>query len=321
MVTEELENAMQDLQRVAPSDFEILEKARNCWSRVEKVAGLEWAEYLDAVYEVEHAREEYNGEMMWVSVTESESYLDQINSKLEAAVLKRNETKKAFEEAANSELNTANDLFRSAEMRLVSIERSLACKREWGNIRRIIAEYGDHRFLPPRWIAETFPFFWMRMVDDWMETHLGEDHPLHASFLQQQEDRHDELDSHAVDEKRLQGQTKPPSGKKKMKKILIDKFGLECWGCGFEPPNKDERHLHLDHISPKSEGGPDGIDNRALLCNPCGNKKGSDMSLKGLRNANESEGLMKKDELIDLVEARKWTRNLLIKKAPNDEPA
>ena len=40
-----------------------------------------------------------------------------------------------------------------------------------------------------------------------------------------------------------------------MKKILINQFGVECWGCGFQPPDKDDRYLHLDHINPKSSGG------------------------------------------------------------------
>ena len=56
-----------------------------------------------------------------------------------------------------------------------------------------------------------------------------------------------------------------------MHDILVDKFGLQCWGCRFEAP--DERYLELDHIDPKSSGGSNHLDNRALLCRPCNQKE------------------------------------------------
>lgn len=99
-----------------------------------------------------------------------------------------------------------------------------------------------------------------------------------------------------------------------MKEILINQFGVECWGCGFEPPDKDDRYLHLDHINPKSSGGSNDIDNRSILCQPCNSKKLNTMTLDGLRKKNEKEKHMKKSksQLIDIPSAVQWTRNHMV---------
>ena len=99
-----------------------------------------------------------------------------------------------------------------------------------------------------------------------------------------------------------------------MKKILIDQFGVECWGCGFQPPDNDDRYLHLDHINPKSSGGSNDIDNRSILCQPCNSKKLNTMTLDGLRKQNEREKHMKKSksQLIDISSAVQWTRNHMV---------
>lgn len=337
MVTDELNNAMRNLQFGDSSGFARLKVAMNRWSKVEEVAGLEWKEYQDAVVEVGPAYEEYTDALEAMSKAapvQWEFYLSnrdspdeflvlfaeevpaQTNafvescSKLRAVVLKKNETKKAFEEAANSELKMASKLFRSAERDIDS---------RWIYVKQILAGHGRRRItpedrrslslIPPRWIAERFPFIWMDMVEKLLmnfEDHLS---PLYKSALRQQEDGRDDLDSPSTDEERLPAQTKPPSGRKKKKKTLLNEFGFKCWGCGFEAPDEDERYLHLDHISPKSEGGSDDIGNLALLCQPCNDKKSNTMSLEGLRQANKSKGLMKTDELIDLVEARNLIRD------------
>ena len=95
-----------------------------------------------------------------------------------------------------------------------------------------------------------------------------------------------------------------------MKEILIEKFGLQCWGCHLIPP--DDRYLHLDHIIPKSEGGTNHIDNRALLCQPCNSMKSNTMSLTALRRKNRQEGYEQDNEPIDLPSALAWTKQYMI---------
>ena len=95
-----------------------------------------------------------------------------------------------------------------------------------------------------------------------------------------------------------------------MHQFLVHQFGLKCWGCNFEPP--DKRYLHLDHIVPKSDGGTNDIDNRALLCQPCNSKKSNTMSLTSLRRQNKKEGYIQQGEAIDLQDALSWTRALLV---------
>ena len=92
--------------------------------------------------------------------------------------------------------------------------------------------------------------------------------------------------------------------------ILVNEFGLQCWGCHYQPP--DKRYLHLDHITPKSEGGTNQIDNRALLCQPCNNMKSNTMSLTALRRRNRQEGYEQDNQPIDLPTALSWTRAYMI---------
>ena len=92
--------------------------------------------------------------------------------------------------------------------------------------------------------------------------------------------------------------------------ILTNQFGLKCWGCNFIPP--DKRYLHLDHIIPKTDGGTNDIDNRALLCQPCNTKKSNTLSLSALRKQNKRDGYIQSNPPIDLQAALAWTRNYLI---------
>ena len=95
-----------------------------------------------------------------------------------------------------------------------------------------------------------------------------------------------------------------------MHEILVEQFGLKCWGCHYIPP--DKRYLHLDHIVPKSDGGTNQIDNRALLCQPCNSMKSNTMSLTALRRRNKREKYIRDSEPIHLPSALAWTRNHLI---------
>ena len=75
-----------------------------------------------------------------------------------------------------------------------------------------------------------------------------------------------------------------------MKAILIELFGLQCWGCAFVAQDIDghkaEQFLELDHIEPDSSGGSPEIHNRALLCTPCNRTKSDTMNMNKLRQHN-----------------------------------
>lgn len=101
-----------------------------------------------------------------------------------------------------------------------------------------------------------------------------------------------------------------PLSHAEMHEILVNQFGLKCWGCNFIPP--DKRYLHLDHIIPKTDGGTNHIDNRALLCQPCNTKKSNTMSLTALRRQNKQEEYIQPYPSIDLQEALAWTKNYSI---------
>ena len=73
-----------------------------------------------------------------------------------------------------------------------------------------------------------------------------------------------------------------------MMRILVDKWGLVCWGCGFEPPTID--FLELDHNTPASSGGSNELHNRAPLCGPCNRRKSNTWTLEGLRRDNKRAG-------------------------------
>lgn len=98
-----------------------------------------------------------------------------------------------------------------------------------------------------------------------------------------------------------------------MKQVLISRWGLVCWGCGFEPPNS--KHLELDHNNPVSLGGRDELDNRAPLCGPCNKAKSNTLTLEGLRQLNKKSGNWHGDppinERINLRTATEWARSYL----------
>lgn len=97
-----------------------------------------------------------------------------------------------------------------------------------------------------------------------------------------------------------------------MHKILFDHFGPACWGCGFLGP--DERYLELDHIDLRSSGGSNDLDNRALLCRPCNQKKSNNLTLDGLRRKNRQDGHLQLplgQRLLNIRNAREWARQYL----------
>ena len=88
----------------------------------------------------------------------------------------------------------------------------------------------------------------------------------------------------------------PTMPRSEMLERLILRDGLVCQGCGWGgqglPPLKFRRLLQIDHRQPRSEGGPNHIDNRVLLCGDCNLTKSDTMTLKGVRQFNKKNGLM-----------------------------
>ena len=98
--------------------------------------------------------------------------------------------------------------------------------------------------------------------------------------------------------------------KERMRQILFEEFGPQCWGCNYEAPadagDRQVRYLELDHINPKAQGGVDDLHNRGLCCPPCNQTKGMRYTMVGLRQ--EVLGRDWKKHPIDLVAAEKWCR-------------
>ena len=101
--------------------------------------------------------------------------------------------------------------------------------------------------------------------------------------------------------------------RQEMMDILTAKWGIRCWGCGFEPP--DDEYLELDHILPDSEGGSNELENRATLCRPCNKRKSNTMTLTALRRLNRRSkrwyGNPPIDQRINLRLAREWALDYL----------
>ncbi|MYA59608.1 MAG: HNH endonuclease [Chloroflexi bacterium] len=68
-------------------------------------------------------------------------------------------------------------------------------------------------------------------------------------------------------------------------------------------------YLELDHVEPKSAGGHDDLDNKALLCGPCNRAKGGRRTLIALRR--EAMGRSERRHSINLRVAGEWCRERL----------
>lgn len=73
-----------------------------------------------------------------------------------------------------------------------------------------------------------------------------------------------------------------------------------CAGCGRL---LEGDFFHLDHISPKSEGGENYITNRILICAPCNSRKSNTSTLTGLQRGNRREGWMKDRQLAEEMQS------------------
>ena len=92
-----------------------------------------------------------------------------------------------------------------------------------------------------------------------------------------------------------------------VKEILIDHYGVTCWGCSFSPcrrpdGSRDRRYLEIDHMRPRSNEGSDELYNIAILCSPCNRRKGHLMTLEQLRHMNAERGDLYFDDVNDLID-------------------
>lgn len=113
--------------------------------------------------------------------------------------------------------------------------------------------------------------------------------------------------------------------KDEAKRLLIERFGHRCWGCGFEPrrPNGswDDSLIEIDHIRARrpAEGtqGNDELYNLALLHRTCNAIKRNTMTLEELRRHNIDNGLLyveSQSDLVDLFDAQQFaTEHLLMR--------
>ena len=90
--------------------------------------------------------------------------------------------------------------------------------------------------------------------------------------------------------RKVRPSTGPRMSKKEMKKKIIGEFGKICQGC-FRTYD-DERILELDHLNPRSNGGPNDIWNRMILCPPCNQIKGNKLTYQGLLAENKKLGYL-----------------------------
>ena len=95
-----------------------------------------------------------------------------------------------------------------------------------------------------------------------------------------------------------------------MKDMLLDQWGLQCWGCEFSLPDapRNRRYFDLDHINPKSGGGTNHLDNRAVLCGPCNGQKSDKLTLVALRIDVLGDRKQANAHPIDLKQTATWAR-------------
>lgn len=86
---------------------------------------------------------------------------------------------------------------------------------------------------------------------------------------------------------------------KQRKQKLLDTKGPICQGCGMK--FHDERHLELDHNTPRADGGSNNLSNRILLCGPCNRLKSHRWTLSGLIGENKKRKYMVDLKLVDAL--------------------
>ena len=77
-----------------------------------------------------------------------------------------------------------------------------------------------------------------------------------------------------------------------MVKRLVEEMPGRVRGLGCSRESGHVEDPELGPRAPKSEGGSNGLDNRALPCGPCSRRRSN--TLAGLRKRNRKDGFMAK---------------------------
>lgn len=119
---------------------------------------------------------------------------------------------------------------------------------------------------------------------------------VHLEPVRQKEDW-ERLSPRKIKEFLYQAQCAVEKSQEAGKKLVI------CGGCGrvLEP-----EFMELDHISPQAQRGKHDITNRVLLCRPCNQRKGVNLTLIGLMEENKKLCWMQDEELAKLAQERAW---------------
>ena len=76
----------------------------------------------------------------------------------------------------------------------------------------------------------------------------------------------------------------PPAAPTGLRHEVLRRDGWQCRGCGWSPGDPVPRvangrplyrGLEIDHVHPRSLGGPDILDNLQVLCTSCNTRKGA----------------------------------------------
>ena len=87
------------------------------------------------------------------------------------------------------------------------------------------------------------------------------------------------------------------------RKALMQRDGMFCQGCGYEPPFED--YLEIDHKLPKADGGGNNIENICLLCPPCNKAKAHRLTLSGLKeDRKKANRIVNPENLIAVQKGR-----------------
>lgn len=135
-------------------------------------------------------------------------------------------------------------------------------------------------------ISETFAEVEARRAQDWQRAadheaearkHIAHAFDLLLAVYGSSEKTAEQLALYAEHEVLRRVPARPVPAKRKperqvpydVRKVVLERDAYRCQMCG------DWHNLAVDHIKPKSKGGPDTLDNLRVLCQSCNSRKGT----------------------------------------------